>query len=186
MSFVIGQGCEAVCYGRCAAYQRYKWTYCLKCSVVMEAAYSSDTSILLSQISPFQTSEHRSLKATVWKPQISKVARMFQYTRISTQTHKNSFWIGFWGHLKIICHTLAILSRKMLTRSNFLILIFVFFDVYLRMLYLSGKYNLLSYGTALGYLRLYFLAACRFLVPKFLSEENTLMLANILWYLFSP
>jgi hypothetical protein len=121
MSSAIGQGCEAVCYGRCAAYQPYKGTYCLKCSMVIGAACSSDISILVYQIPPFQTPEYRSLQATVWKPQISKVARMFQYTRTSTQTHKNSFWIGFgfWGHLKKIRHTFAIFSCKMLTGSNF-------------------------------------------------------------------
>ena len=123
MSFVIRvvQGCEAVCFGRCASYQRYIGTYCLKYTVVMEAACSSDISILVYQIPPFQTPEHRSLQATDWMPQISKVARMFQYTRTSTQTHKNSFWIGFgfWDHLKKLRHTFAILSRKTLTSSDF-------------------------------------------------------------------
>lgn len=121
ISFVIGQGCEAVCSGRYAACRLYKGTYCPKCIVVMEAACPSDTSILVYQIPPFQTPEHRILQATVWKPQISKVARMFQYTRTNTQTHKNSFWIGFgfWGHLDKIRHIVAILSRIMLTRSYF-------------------------------------------------------------------
>lgn len=89
MSFVIGHGCEVVCYSRCAAYKRYKGTYCLKCTVVMEAEFSSDISILVYQIPTFQTPEHRSLQTTVWKPQISKVARMFQYIPTSMQTHKN-------------------------------------------------------------------------------------------------
>jgi hypothetical protein len=53
------------------------------------------------------------------------------------------------------------------------------------MLYLSGKYNLLSYGTAIGYRHPYSLAACWFRAAKFLDEESTLMLVNILWYLFS-
>jgi len=119
--YVIGHEYEAVWYGRCAACQRYKRTYCLKRTVVKETACSSDTSILVYQIAPFQKPEHRSLQVTVWKPQISKVARMFQYTRTSTQTHKNSFWIGFgfWGYLKKIRHTFVILSSKTLTRSNF-------------------------------------------------------------------
>jgi hypothetical protein len=101
-----------------------KGTYCLKCTMVMETTCSSDTSVLVYQIPPFQTPEHRTLQATVWKPQISKVARMFQYTRTSTQTHKNSFWIGsgFWSHLKKIPHTFVILSCETLTRSNFRIL----------------------------------------------------------------
>jgi len=110
MSFVIGQMCKAVCYGRCAAYQRYKGTYSLKGSVVMEAACSSNTSILVYQIPPFQTPEHRSLLVTVWKPQISEVTRMFQYTRTSTQTHKNSSLIGL---------VFEAIWRKYTTRSLF-------------------------------------------------------------------
>jgi len=42
-----------------------KGTYCLKCSVVMEAACSSDTSILVYQIPPFQTPEQTSPQATI-------------------------------------------------------------------------------------------------------------------------
>ena len=52
------------------------------------------------------------------------------------------------------------------------------------MLYRVGKYNLLSYGTAIGYLHPYFLAAFRFRAAKFLGEESTLTLRWLMSYIY--
>ena len=48
MSFIIDQGCETVCSGRCAGCRRYKGTYCLNFTLVMEAYAPPILGVLIS------------------------------------------------------------------------------------------------------------------------------------------